>query len=199
MFAILSLLIVVLHRYAGSLRKHLFREHLGEKIVLQPIFVCCRISTGRRPLSWHGPSPFKEISSCSQPGLFETFHQDLDITDPTSDRLEHIWYKHARQHGHANNYCAIMIDIEIDFDCGVWENLNDFRGKYAGVENNDNKKNKRTTFFSIQFLPSFFHGVWNATASRNTQLFEELFSVVFLYELLRVILQMCTVWSLIKK
>ena len=123
MFAILSLLIVVLHRYAGSLRKHLFREHLGEKIILQSIFVCCRISTGRRPLSWHGPSPFKEISSCSQPGLFETFHQDLDITDPTSDRWEHIWYKHARQHGHANNYCAIMIDIEIDFDWTVGEFL----------------------------------------------------------------------------
>jgi len=58
-------------RYAGSLRKHLFREHLG---------------------------------------LLETTDLDVDITDPTSD--------------------------------------------------------------------SFFHGVWNTTASRNTQLFEELFSVI---------------------
>jgi len=58
-------------RFAGSLRKHLFREHLG---------------------------------------LLETTDLDVDITDPTSD--------------------------------------------------------------------SFFHGVWNATASKNTHLFEELFSVI---------------------
>ena len=70
-----------------------------------------------------GPHHLKKSPHARNSGLFETSHQDLDITDPTSDRWEHIWYKHARQHGHANNYCAIMIDIEIDSDWTVGEFL----------------------------------------------------------------------------